>query len=110
MLGWHQYRSELPKGFHEGSDEVMLALYKLNELIFEARVVYPFKVYNYESEQYEYKKNSFMKFNPIERNKNYKIFDEAGFYRSAVDNISEYFLAYDQMLRQFSLTDIERDI
>ena len=37
MLGWHQYRSELPKGFHEGSDEVMLALYKLNELIFEAK-------------------------------------------------------------------------
>ena len=33
MLGWHQYPSELPKGFHEGSDEVMLALYKLNELI-----------------------------------------------------------------------------
>ena len=26
MLGWHQYRSELPTGFHEGSDEVMLAL------------------------------------------------------------------------------------
>ena len=30
MLGWHQYPSELLKGFHEGSDEVMLALYKLN--------------------------------------------------------------------------------
>ena len=53
MLGWHQYRSELPKGFHEESDEVMLALYKLNELIFEARVVYPLKVYTYETEQYE---------------------------------------------------------
>ena len=51
-----------------------------------------------------------MKFNPIEKNKNYKIFDGTGYYRSTVDNISEYFLAYDQMLRQFSLTDIERDI
>ena len=68
----HKYPSELPKGFHEGSDEVMLALYKLNELIFKARVVYPFKVYNYESEQYEYKRNSFMKFIPSEQNKNYK--------------------------------------
>ena len=48
MLGWHKYPSELPKGFHEGSDEVMLALYKLNELIFKATVVYPFKLYNYE--------------------------------------------------------------
>ena len=52
MLGWHQY--------HEGSDEVMLALYKLNKMIFKTIVVYPFKVYNYGSEQYEYKKNSFM--------------------------------------------------
>ena len=60
---------------------------------FEARVVYPFKVYTYETEQYEYRKNSFMKFNPIEKNKNYKIFDETGYYRSTVDNISEYFLA-----------------
>ena len=50
MLGWHQYQSDLRKGFHEGSDEVMLALYKLSELIFQSRVVYPFKVYNYESE------------------------------------------------------------
>ena len=50
MLGWHQYQSDLRKGFHEGSDEVMLALYKLSELIFQSRVVSPFKVYNYESE------------------------------------------------------------
>ena len=44
MLGWHQYQTLLPRGFHEGSDEVMLALYKLNEVMFEARVVYPFMV------------------------------------------------------------------
>ena len=62
MLGWHQYPSALPKGFHEGSDEVMLALYNLNEMIFKTIVAYPFKVYNYGSEQHEYKKNSFMKF------------------------------------------------
>ena len=46
MLGWHQYQTELPRGFHEGSDEIMLALYKLNEVMFDARVVYPFMVYN----------------------------------------------------------------
>ena len=44
MLGWQKYPSELPKGFHKWSDEVMLALYKLNDLIFNARVVYLFKV------------------------------------------------------------------
>ena len=58
MLGWHQYPSDLSKVFHQGSDEVMLALYKLSELIFQSRVVYPFKVYNNELEQYENKKNS----------------------------------------------------
>ena len=41
MLGWHKHKTLLPRGFHEGSDEVMLALYKLNEVLFEARVVYP---------------------------------------------------------------------
>ena len=50
-----------------------------------------------------------MKFNPFEKNKNYKMFDETGFYRSTIDNISQYFLAFDQMLRQFSLNNIERD-
>ena len=85
MLGWHQYPSVLPKGFHEGSDEVMLALYKLNEMISITIVVYPFKVYNYGSEQYEYKKNSSMKFFPSERNKNYKIYNETGYYRSTVE-------------------------
>ena len=103
MLGWHQYPSDFPKGLHEGSDEVMLALYKLDELIFNAIVVYPFKVYNFESEQFEYKENLFMKFNSREQNKNYKIYNETGFYRSTVDNITEYFFEYDQLLRQFSL-------
>ena len=110
MLGWHKYKTLLPRGFHEGSDEIMLALYKLNKVMFEARVVYPFMVYNYESESCEYRKNSFMKFNPFEKNKHYKMLDETGFYRSTIDNISQYFLAFDQMLRQLSLTVIERDI
>ena len=110
MLGWHKYQTELPRGFHEGSDEIMLALYKLNEVIFNAKVVYPFMVFNYESESYEYRKNSFMKFNPFEKNKNYKMFDETGFYKSRVSNISQYFLAFDQMLRQYSLSVIERDV
>ena len=77
--------------------------------MFDARVVYPFMVYNYESESYEYRKNSSMKFNPFE-NKHYKMLDETGFYRSTIDNISQYFLAFDQMIRQFTLTVIERDV
>ena len=52
MLGWHQFKIDLPKGFHEGSDEVMLALYKINEVVFDAIVMYPPKVYNFESENY----------------------------------------------------------
>ena len=88
----------------------MLALYKLNEVMFQARVVYPFMVFNYETENYECRKNSFMKFNPFEKNKNYKMFDETGLYRSTVNNISQYFLAFDQILRQFLLNDIERYI
>ena len=75
MIGWHQLSSDLPKGFHEGSDEVMLALYKINEVIFNSIVVYPYKIRNIESGKYEYKKNSFMRFIPHERNKHDKIFN-----------------------------------
>ena len=75
MIGWHQLSSDLPKGFHEGSDEVMLALYKINEVIFNSTVVYPYKIRNIEYGKYEYKKNSFMRFIPHERNKHDKIFN-----------------------------------
>ena len=44
MIGWHQLPSDLPTGLYEGSDELMLALYKINEIIFDAIVVYPFKI------------------------------------------------------------------
>ena len=110
MLGWHQHPSGFPNGSHEGSDEVMLALYNLNEVTFKAMVVYPFKVYNFESDQYEYKKKNFMKFIRSERNKNYKIYNQTGFYRSTVDNILEYFFKFDQMQRDPSAYDIERDV
>ena len=50
-------------GYHEGSNEIMLALYKLNEVLFNANVVYPFKIYNQEAQRYEYRKNAFMTFN-----------------------------------------------
>ena len=80
MIGWHQLPTDLPKGFHERSDEVILALYKINEVIFNVIVVYPYKILNVESDKYEYKKNSFMRFIPHERNKHDKIFNESGFY------------------------------
>ena len=51
-----------------------------------------------------------MKFNSREQNKNYKIYNETGFCRSTVDNITEYFFEYDQLLRQISLNDVERDL
>ena len=64
MLGWSNYPSSMVGGYHEGSDEIMLALYKLNEVIYEAIVVYPNLMYNHEAQKYVYKKNSFMTFNP----------------------------------------------
>ena len=36
--------------------------------------------------------------------------DETGFYRSTINNIAQYFIAFDDMLRQLSLTDLERDV
>ena len=49
-------------GYHEGSNEIMLALYKLNEVIFKATVVYPMMIFNQEAQKYEYKENVFMTF------------------------------------------------
>ena len=67
MIGWHRFPTSLPKGFHERSDEVMLSLYKINEVVFEAIVIYTSKIFNYESGNYEYRRNSFMRFIPHER-------------------------------------------
>ena len=80
--------ADLPKGFHEGSDEIMLALYKINEVIFNAITVYRYKILNVESGRFDYKKNSFMRFIPHEHD---KIFNESGFYRSTIDDIPQYF-------------------
>ena len=91
MLGWNNYPSSMVGGYHEGSDEIMLALYKLNEVLYDAIVVYPMMIYNQEAQRYEYKKNAFMTFNPSHKNKHDKPFGESGFYRSTVENISIYF-------------------
>ena len=64
MLGWNNFPSSMVGGYHEGSDEIMSALYKLNEVLFNAIVVYPMMIYNQEAQRYEYKKNAFMTFNP----------------------------------------------
>ena len=85
MVGWHQLPSDLPEVFQEGSDEIMLALYKINEVVFNAITVYPYKILNAESGKFDYKKNSFMRFIPHERNKHDKIFNESGFYRSNLE-------------------------
>ena len=94
---------------------VMLALYKLNEVSFEAIVVYPrehilLKTYNFESLRYEYRKNSFMRFIPSEKNKNYKIFNETGFYRSTINNVTDYYKLYDTIKRDKSVTKAEQEL
>ena len=81
-------------GYHEGLDEIMLALYKLNEVIFGATVVYPFKIYNQEAQRYKYRKHAFMTFNPNHKSKYDKPYGESGFHRSYIDNISQYFDKY----------------
>ena len=48
-------------------------------------------MYNHEAQKYEYKKNSFMTFNPSHKNKYDKPYGESGYYRSTVENISVYF-------------------
>ena len=101
MIGLHQLPSDMPEGFHEGTDEVILALYKINEVIFKAITVYPYKILNIESGKFEYKKNSFMKFIPHERNEHDKFF-ESGFYRSYLNimkNIPESSLTSQRILR-----------
>ena len=97
MIGWHQLPSDMPEGFHEGTDEVMLALYKINEVIFKAITVYPYKILNIESGKFEYKKNSFMRFLPHERNEHNKIFNESGFYRSTIDDKPQYYAEYTRI-------------
>ena len=52
MLGWNNFPSSMVGGYHEGSDEIMLALYKLDEVIFNAIVVYPMMIYNQEAQRY----------------------------------------------------------
>ena len=95
--------SILPKGFYEGSDEAMLSIYKINQVIFEAIVMFPLKVFNFESGNYEYKKISFMRFIPHERNEHYKIFDESGFCRSTVDSLPVYFKEFERIVRQSNI-------
>ena len=80
----------------------MLALYKINEVIFDAIVVYSYKIRNVESGKYEYKKNSSMRFIPHERNRHDKIVNESGFYRSRVENITTYFEEFTRIQRDES--------
>ena len=106
MLGWNNFPSNMVGGYHEGSDKIMLALYKLNEVLFDATVVYPSKIYNQEAQRYEYRDNAFMTFNLNHKNKHDKPFGDSGFCRSTVVNISEYFDKYtilqnESVLREY---------
>ena len=89
MLGWNKFPSSMTGGYHEGSDEIMLALYKLNEVIFKA--IDDMMIYNQEAQKYEYEENAFMTSNPSHKNKHDKPSGESGYYRSTVDNIIDYF-------------------
>ena len=64
---------------------------------------------NAESGNYEYKKNSFMRFIPHERNKHDKIFNESGFYRSTINDIPQYYEEYTriQLDKSASTKDID---
>ena len=100
MLGWGNYPSKMFGGYHEGSDEIMLALYKLNEVIYEAIVVYPNLMYNQEAQEYEYKKNSFMTFNPSHKSKYDKPYGESGYY---IAGLKSEILKYKNIFQIISL-------
>ena len=73
-------------------------------------MVYPYKIRNVESGKYEYKKNSFMRFIPHERNRHDKIFNESGFYRSRVDNTTTYFEEFTRIQRDESADTSDKDL
>ena len=110
MLGWNNYPTNLVGGHHEGSDEIMVALYKLNEVIFDATVVYPFKIYNQEAQRYKYRKHAFMTFNPNHKNKYDKPYGESGFYRSYIENISQYFDKYENIRNEELMRESDRQL
>ena len=110
MLGWNDFPSSMTGGYHEGLDEIMLALYKLNEVIFKAIVVYPMMIYNQEAQRYEYKENAFMTFNPSHKNKHDKPYGESGFYRSTVDNIIEYFDKFEALNKETLLEENDYEL
>ena len=97
-------------GYHEGSNEIMLALYKLNEVLFNANVVYPFKIFNQEAQKYEYRENAFTAFNPNHKIKYDKPWGESGFFRSNIENINEYFDKYEDIQNDVILSDCDRQL
>ena len=110
MSGWNNYPSNMVGSYHEGSNEIMLALYKLNEVLFDASVVYPSKIYNQEAQRYEYRDDAFMNFDPNHKNKYDKPYGESGFYRSTVGNISEYFEKYSNLQNDVVLRDCDHQL
>ena len=72
--------------------------------------MYPFKILNNESGEYEYKKHSFMRFIPHERNKHDKIFNESGFYRSTIHDITQYYVEYTRIQRDESASTQDVDM
>ena len=110
MLGWNNFPSSMVGGYHEGSNEIMLALYKLNEVLFNATVVYPLMIYNQEAQRYEYKDNAFMTFNPSHKNRHDKPFGDSGFYRSNIVNISEYFDKYTTLNKESILEKNDNEL
>ena len=110
MLSWNNYPTNLVGGYHEGSTEIMLALYKLNGVLFNANVVYLFKIHNQEPQRYQYREIAFMTFNPNHKNKYDEPWGESGFYGSHIDNISEYFDKYKNIQNDVILRDCDREL
>ena len=102
MVGLHQLPSDLAEGFQEGSDEIMLALYKINEVVFNAITLYPYKILSAESGKFEYKKNSFMRFIPHERNKHERVLLVLEFPRLS----TQYFVWVQSYCVEYYLIDL----
>ena len=76
---------------HLGSNELMLAIYKHNSVVFNATVFYPYLRKNSLTDTWEYDKHAFMRFIPQHKNYYDKPWGENEYYSSTATHLKYYF-------------------
>ena len=91
IFGWSNRPSEMLSDIHSGSDELMLAMYKHNGVVFNATVFYLYSCKNSVTDTWEYDKHAFLRFIPEHENYYDKPWEENGHYSSTVSHVKFYF-------------------